>query len=380
MIQKLTEPRIVRHLYKISAKNHIPVSGTFELTPMCNMKCEMCYVRMSREDIEKSGGRFRKKEEWIKLAKDAKEKGMLFLLLTGGEPFLYPEFKELYQELSSMGFVLSINTNATMINEKTVEYLKKNPPFRVNITLYGASNQTYARLCHNPEGYTQTTKAIKLLKQAGISVKLNCSVTPYNVQDFPEIVNYAKEQKLILQASSYMFPPLRRNHQMVGNNRRFTPEEAANAALEIVRLQNGEKTFAEYIRQLDFGLGSMETNECMKETENKISCAAGRCAFWITWDGKMLPCGMMTLPVTYPFRNGFDSAWNEMGKKIQSISLPLKCSECKNKDLCHSCAAVVLTETGVFDKVPEYRCQMTEKYYQECQKIREKLEKGMCDK
>ena len=48
--------------------------------------------------------------KFMQLAKDAKEQGMLFLLLTGGEPFLYPEFKELYQELSAMGFVISINS------------------------------------------------------------------------------------------------------------------------------------------------------------------------------------------------------------------------------------------------------------------------------
>lgn len=376
MIPRLAEPGVVKHLYAVSAKKHIPVSGTFELTPMCNMKCEMCYVRMSKEDVKKSGRHLRTKEEWVSLAQEAKEKGMLFLLLTGGEPFLYPEFKELYRELSSMGFVISMNTNATMIDETVVEYLKENPPFRVNITLYGASDQTYDRLCHNPHGYTQVTKAIRLLKEAGIMVKLNCSVTPYNIEDLPKIVQFAKEQELMLQASSYMFPPLRRNDRMIGVNQRFTPEAAAKAAIEIVRLQNGEAAFSEYIKHLEFSLGGMETEECMNVTGDKILCSAGRCAFWITWDGRMLPCGMMTLPITEPFRDGFENAWNGMMKKIDPIYLPAKCSACENKELCHSCAAVVLTETGTFDTVPEYRCEMTKAYYRECRKIREQLEKG----
>lgn len=376
MIPRLAEPGVVKHLYAVSAKKHIPVSGTFELTPMCNMKCEMCYVRMSKEDVKKSGRHLRTKEEWVSLAQEAKEKGMLFLLLTGGEPFLYSEFKALYRELSSMGFVISMNTNATMIDETVVEYLKENPPFRVNITLYGASDQTYDRLCHNPHGYTQVTKAIRLLKEAGIMVKLNCSVTPYNIEDLPKIVQFAKEQELMLQASSYMFPPLRRNDRMIGVNQRFTPEDAAKAAIEIVRLQNGEAAFSEYIKHLEFGLGGMETEECMNVTGDKILCSAGRCAFWITWDGRMLPCGMMTLPITEPFRDGFENAWNGMMEKIDPIYLPAKCSACKDKELCHSCAAVVLTETGTFDTVPEYRCEMTKAYYHECRKIREQLEKG----
>ena len=53
MIPELVEPRIVKHLYSKSAISHTPVSGTFELTPMCNMSCEMCYVRMTKSDLEK---------------------------------------------------------------------------------------------------------------------------------------------------------------------------------------------------------------------------------------------------------------------------------------------------------------------------------------
>ena len=51
-----------------------------------------------------SQGRLKTAAEWLKLAQEAKEAGMLFLLLTGGEPFLYPEFWELYGELKEMGF------------------------------------------------------------------------------------------------------------------------------------------------------------------------------------------------------------------------------------------------------------------------------------
>lgn len=377
MVPRLLEPKVVKHLYAVSAKQHIPVSGTFELTPMCNMSCEMCYVRMTKADMDKSGGRLRTKEEWLKLAEDAKAKGMLFLLLTGGEPFLYPEFKELYQQLSKMGFVISINSNATMIDEKVIEYLKENAPIRINITLYGASNETYDRLCHNPKGYTQVTRAIQLLKNAGIAVKLNCSVTPYNVQDLPAMIRYAQENKLILQATSYMFPPLRRDESMVGSNARFTAKEASRIAAEIVRLQNGDERFEEYVKLLEAGQAAMETDteECLNVVGDKILCSAGRCAFWITWDGRMLPCGMLPQPISWPFKDGFEKAWQDIGNAVDRIHLPVECSDCKDKERCHSCAAMVFTETGTFDKVPEYRCQMTKCYQEECRKIQKQLER-----
>ncbi|MEI3218833.1 MAG: radical SAM protein [Lachnoclostridium sp.] len=141
------------YLYQKASRNRIPLNGCFELSPICNFHCRMCYVRKTHEQIRKEGKRIREWKEWIDLAKQCKEEGMLYLLLTGGEPFLYPHFRELYEELHHMGFIISINSNGTMIDEKTVEWLKTMAPGRINITLYGASADTYERICGNADGY-----------------------------------------------------------------------------------------------------------------------------------------------------------------------------------------------------------------------------------
>src|SRR5699024_6376908 len=116
----------------------IPLSGTFELTPVCNMNCRMCYVRMSREEQE-AVHPLRTAKEWLELGKTARDRGMLYLLLTGGEPFLRPDFREILSGLHQMGLLITINSNGTLIDESVVEWLKESPPVRINITLYGAS-------------------------------------------------------------------------------------------------------------------------------------------------------------------------------------------------------------------------------------------------
>ena len=93
----------------------------------------MCYVKMTKQQQENIS-RLRTNEEWLNLAKQARDEGMLFLLLTGGEPFLVENFKDLYIELHKMGFCISINTNGTMIDESVVEWLKRYPPMRINMT------------------------------------------------------------------------------------------------------------------------------------------------------------------------------------------------------------------------------------------------------
>ena len=91
-----------------------------------------------------------------------------------------------------------------------------------------------------------------------------------------------------------------------------------------------------------------------------INCRAGSTSFWMTWDGKMTPCGMMDRPVAYPLEKGFDAAWEELRRQVSQIRLPAKCSGCDYRDICGSCAAVCLTETGHFHVAPEYMCRRAE--------------------
>ena len=150
----------------------IPISASFELTPICNLKCDMCYVRMGADEVRQTG-RLRSKEEWLHTAEELQQAGTLFLLLTGGEPLLYPEFADLYVRLKQMGFVVTVNTNATLITEEVVGLFQRHKPRRVNVTLYGSSNETYRELCHVSEGFDRCMHGLRLLKPGGKDTKIN---------------------------------------------------------------------------------------------------------------------------------------------------------------------------------------------------------------
>ena len=152
------EPRVTEYFYRKASAAGVPLSGTFELTPVCNMDCKMCYVRLSAKQ-QQSLGPLADADRWLSLAREAKKAGMLYLLLTGGEPFLHPQFRQILEGLHRMGFIISVNSNGTLIDKIVVQWLKQCPPSRINISLYGASDETYARLCGNPMGFQQTTRA-----------------------------------------------------------------------------------------------------------------------------------------------------------------------------------------------------------------------------
>lgn len=375
MKQKIVESRFTEYLHRKASITKTPISGAFELSPLCNMDCKMCYIKMSKEKQE-SIARLRTKEEWIELAQKAKEKGLLYLLLTGGEPFLVKDFKELYIELHKMGFCISINSNGTMIDEDVIEWLKHYPPMRINMTLYGASDETYGRLCNNPKGFTQVTKAISLLKENNIQVKLNCSVTPYNKDDLKYIIRFAEEHDLIVQATSYMFPPLRKDETKIGKNDRLTSEDAALYGAYISAYSNGFDRFKDYIESGQLALYDAD-DDCGVVEGDHMRCRAGITSFWMTWEGKMLPCGMIPDGGLDPWEVGFDEAWENAKNIVSEITLPVKCAGCGKKDECRACAAMVYTETGTYDKVPQYRCEMTKNYPEACKKVLKELEQQL---
>ena len=361
-------PAATEYLYRKASAAGIPLSGTFELTPVCNMDCKMCYVRMSRS-AQEAIAPLKGAAQWLTLAQAAKDAGMLYLLITGGEPFLHPQFQEILEGLHKMGFLITINSNGTMIDASVIAWLKSCPPVRINISLYGASDETYGRLCGNPKGFTQTTNAIRLLQEAGIPVKLNCSLTPHNAKDLPEMVAFAKQNGLILQVATYMFPPVRKDGTSIGTNDRFCAEDAAYYMAYADYLTLGKEQFLAQEGQLP-EVFEPEGN-CKGDG---IRCRAGKCSFWITWQGTMMPCGM------FPEKNApnvfeipFLSAWQKVKDCVCTIELPAQCAACNVKDICRACGAMVVTESGCFDKVPQYRCDMMRAYKAQWKRVKEEM-------
>lgn len=370
------QPQVRRYLYKKAARNRIPISGTFELTPRCNMNCRMCYIRMSEEEMHSRGREFTA-DEWIRMGQICAERGMLFLLITGGEPFLRKDFRKIYTELKKMGLLISINTNGTLIDRETVEWLKQDPPIKMNITLYGGGNETYKRLCGHPTGYDAATKAIDMLNEAGIFMNINASFTKYNLDDLEEIYAFGKSRGIQVNGATYMFPPVRSAREGVPNELvRFTPEEAGKARARSELCSKEKDELARRLKALHEGRNEfmMDDEECERCPDEKMGCMAGRSSFWITWDGRMTPCGMMNEPVARPFEDGFDISWKIITDKTDEILLPAECRNCKKRFACMICGALAVAEGhGCSYKKPEYLCRQTEVFLEELEKEYQKM-------
>lgn len=354
---------LTEFLYAKASRMLVPLSGTFELSPVCNFSCRMCYVRKTPKEVAESPRGILTLEDWRRIAREARDSGLLYLLLTGGEPLLWPDFWTLYDELIDMGFLISINTNGSLIDDAAIAHFRRKPPLKLNITLYGANDETYYRLCGIRGVFDRVDHAIRGLTEVGIPVKVNCSLTPENAADLDWIVDYAKERETVLAVATYMFPPVRRDLSLVGVNERFTPEESAEYLMRYLRRQWGEERYQAYVRSILDGCTEPPGLDegCIDPTDGHIRCRAGKASFWITWDGWLTPCGMMPEPRVDVKNTAFADAWKAITEAAGALRLSGICDKCPNINVCHPCAAISYAETGSSAGIPTYMCRATQR-------------------
>lgn len=337
-----------------AGEKRLPLYGNFELSPLCNFACRMCYVRRDAKQVRDLGG-LQAMEQWLDWARQARDAGMLFLMLTGGEPFLYPNFLRLYEELSALGLIISINTNGALIDEDAVAVLKRCVPKRLNITLYGASAVTYGKLCGDPTGFDRVMKNISRLRENGIAFRFNCSLTKENCRDLPQIVAIAESHGVPIEIASYMFPPRRRGIEARPLESCLTAEEAGCYAALSMRLRLPEDAFQRYANSMERVQPPPEPPD---SAGREMACRAGRCSFWVNWQGLLSACGMLESPGYSLVDRTPAEAWQQIVSDTNELRCLDGCGGCPNYSICHPCAAAAWCETGTMHGRPEYKCQM----------------------
>lgn len=363
---------VERMLLDQARRKRTPANGSIELLPLCNMNCDMCYVRLSREEMEKKG-RMRTAEEWLEIGRQMQKSGVLFLLLTGGEPLLFPEFKKVYLGLREMGMILTINTNGTLIDEEWAAFFGAHRPRRINITLYGTEEETYRDLCHYPGGFEKTIRAIRLLRQHGVDVKVGGSLTKENAKDMDKILDMEEKLQVPVRIDTYMMPAERERSAPFDMQARLNPEDAARARVHALKREMGPELFSQYVRQ---SIEQAEREQTEPAAPRPVTCMAGRCSFTINWQGEMRPCVIMTEPAISVFEVGFEKAWQYIVEETDKIFLNSRCSVCRLRHLCRTCAAAALLEEGSYDSVPEYLCRYAEESLRLLKMEQEEMEDG----
>jgi MoaA/NifB/PqqE/SkfB family radical SAM enzyme len=353
---------LIKKLSKQASVANSPLNGTFELTARCNLNCRMCYIH-NPDSCAKAEGELTT-QQWIDLASDARDAGMLNLLLTGGEVFMRKDFKEIYENLSGMGFKITIYTNASLIDAHIAKWLGRIPPTALEITLYGASPETYDKICGNAKAYDRTIQAVDLLLDEGINLELKTTLVKDNVADFFDLTEFAYKRGKPLSIVDYLFPI--DTVSCVSAEYRLSPEEMFEfkqllfeKSSELIKKYSMDKIQLDSNEYREKLIQDLYTNDKAGNglKDNAFMCFAGSSDFWITWNGHMKPCGVMEDVIQYPLKVGFVNAWKALVNQCDQVPVCGECRECENREYCVTCPAKLKAETGYFDQSAAYLCK-----------------------
>ena len=327
-------------------KKGVPIHGHFELTPLCNFTCKMCYVHLMKEQMQ--GQPLLTTDQWKDLIHQAWEAGMIRATLTGGECLTYPGFKELYLYLRSLGCEISVLTNGELIDDEWIVFFQENKPFSIQITLYGQNEEVYERVTGH-RSFARVTNNIRKVLEA--KLPLNLAVTPskYLGEDVFDTIRFGRTLDPNLSVNGYLITP-REETGRAGQQ----DDLDLDFYVKLWRFQKNKEDFQIIPDDHMPPIGG-SAHECV---ECGLQCGGGRSGFNINWKGIMNPCHQMTMVEGFPLVTGFSEAWRQINRVVENWPRVPECVGCAYSSVCINCAARMLrfTDPG---KQPVTLCEQT---------------------
>lgn len=326
----------------------IPVHGQFELTPLCNFSCKMCYVHLKPEQM--LGQPILPVDTWKNLMAQAIEAGMLQASLTGGECLTYPGFDELYLFLQDHGCNVAILTNGYLLNEKRIKFFREHMPARIQVTLYGWNDDVYERVT-GQRAFTTVINNVKKAIEAGLPISLNITPSIYLGEDVFETVRLGMSFDRMLTINSSIFSPREETGRA---NQKDDPDTDLYVRIYkyIQELQGVENKEIDP-EKLPAAGGPID--DC---TKCGLRCSSGRSAFGMDWKGKMAACGRMDMICAEPLKIGFQAAWKQINEIASNWPRVQECINCPYDSKCDNCAANMLQYAKPGEK-PTALCERT---------------------
>lgn len=339
-----------------------PTEGTFELTVRCNLHCKMCMFRHDDSENPQLMAKELSAEQWIDMARQVAEAGTVQLLITGGEPLLRPDFCEIWEGIYRQGFLITLYTNATLVTPRVMETLRKYPPHKIGVTIYGASAQIYEKVCGSGEAFQRAISGMHLLQTLPSLLEFRTTIIRDNFSDASAIEalvhrEFGPEYKLIQTRS--LTKAVRGGCADV-ESCRLKPEDNVRLAyrrgIELIKNRIGD-SYDERNLRVEFVEQTPERAYAPKLT--LFGCDAGMSSYTVSWDGLLLGCQMMGAFAVDILGEGFRAAWERFPTVVQLPPVNAKCMACESKVLCNCCYASRLAETGDLGGCPDYVCRDT---------------------
>jgi len=324
-----------------------PEKVTLNITNRCNLHCLYCAVSSTKNDPGDLS-----LEEWKKVIDELARIKVFNLIISGGEPFIRPDFYKILKHILKYHFRLSINTNGTLLDEEVLSLLAQSRRLdNIQVSLDGP-NSTVHDYIRGDGTFEMLMETIRILRRWKVPFSFFVVVCRNNKDYLRKIVRLSKK----LKASQITFSPL-------------VPQGSALSHLDDLFLSFEEqKKVEEKLRQLKKGHPRLVGGSLMQGIEmmdqiskidvlkrspgdmNRItSCGGSVSECSIRPEGWVIPCDRLwdykvgnikeeTFHSIWLHSNGFDHFRKRYSRSIDSFK---ECQDCFYTNVCRGgCPAI----------------------------------------
>lgn len=309
----------------------------------CNLKCIHCYI----PGQEKEQRCEVTVEDAVCLFDQMLEGGFNRILFTGGEPLANPDFKYIYEEAWNRKFIISLFTNATLLDEQYKHLFVTKKPDLVRISMFGGDESSYESVTHS-NMFAKAIENLEYLHQNGVLVRTKIPVLRQNSESIKEMHEKLKELGISNKLEIRIVP--RFNGDTGALKYRYTPEE-----IIAMNLDNMSRSIHQY-KQID---------QSLKVEKNIKNCVENCQPFIINPEMHLQLCfyirdwsiNLKEHRLVEAIKILIDEI-----KQSQDLSGELECLNCSRQFMCPYCPGWARIETGSFNKRIPFLCNLVELY------------------
>jgi radical SAM protein with 4Fe4S-binding SPASM domain len=173
------------------------LSVELEMTHACNLRCVYCYAEAGRPEADEMS--FAEIQDAVQQAVDLGARKVV--VLGGGEPCLYPRFRDLVEHLDGLGVDTEVFTNGTMIDRGLARFLHQH---RVSVVVKrnAADPAVQDALAGVPGTFDQIQGGIEALMAAGYpdaehGLGVQTVICRHNLAEIPKLWRWARSRGIL---------------------------------------------------------------------------------------------------------------------------------------------------------------------------------------
>jgi radical SAM protein with 4Fe4S-binding SPASM domain len=324
-----------------------PFLVAMNLTRRCDLACAHCYLdagtRRSGSDAELTAT-----EVEEVLGGIASLGGDTMVVLTGGEPLLRPDLETIIRHAASLGLMVVVGTNGTVLDARRVATFVEAGVAGVGISLDSLNPGYHDEFRGRPGAWAKTMAAIDACRQNGLAFQIHFLVSNRNAGELDAMIEFAHSAGALVLNVFFLV--------CTGRGKRFADVSAGvyDDVLRRVTLAAHEETrllvrakCAPHFKRMAIEFDPVWPITLVHGYEAG-SCLAGTRYCRVTPEGEVTACPFIDTPAGSVRTAPFAEIWRNapMFRQLRTPVLEGRCGRCEYRRICGGCRARPLARDG----------------------------------